>query len=153
MTKPAFYYIIKMILIIFKRMKSVKTKQKPAKNAARFIWLTIGCISLALGTIGIVLPLLPTVPFYMLTLFCFAKGSARLHRWFIRSGLYKKHMADFVERRAMPLKTKLSVMAAVTVMMGAAIWAMQAVPWAQALVGAVWTVHVLYFIFGIKTAE
>lgn len=52
----------------------------------RFIkvgWLTLGFLSLALGTAGIVLPLLPTVPFYMLTVFCFAKGSNRLHEWLL----------------------------------------------------------------------
>ena len=43
----------------------------------RFIkagWLTLGLLSLALGTAGIVLPLLPTVPFYMLTVFALPKG-------------------------------------------------------------------------------
>ena len=35
-------------------------------------FVVLGCISLALGTIGIALPILPTVPFYLLTAFCFA---------------------------------------------------------------------------------
>ena len=67
----------------------------------RFIkagWLTLGFLSLALGTAGIVLPLLPTVPFYMLTVFCFAKGSNRLHDWFRQSDLYKKHLQSSWKR-------------------------------------------------------
>ena len=39
----------------------------------RIVWLVLGCLCLGLGTVGIVLPILPTVPFYMATLFCFAK--------------------------------------------------------------------------------
>jgi uncharacterized membrane protein YbaN (DUF454 family) len=45
----------------------------------RGLWIALGCVCLGLGTIGVVLPILPTVPFYMATVFCFAKGSERLH--------------------------------------------------------------------------
>ena len=44
----------------------------PLKKA---FFVALGCISLALGTIGIALPILPTVPFYLLTAFCFANRS------------------------------------------------------------------------------
>ena len=39
----------------------------------KIIWILLGFISLILGTLGIILPILPTVPFYMATVFCFAK--------------------------------------------------------------------------------
>ena len=50
----------------------MKTTEQHSNVVIRYIFLTIGAISFALGTAGIVLPLLPTVPFYMLTLFCLA---------------------------------------------------------------------------------
>lgn len=56
----------------------------------RLVFIIVGCITLGLGTIGVVLPILPTVPFYMITLFCFANSSEKLHRWFIGTNLYKK---------------------------------------------------------------
>lgn len=44
------------------------------KNPIRYVWMALGILCLVLGTIGVVLPILPTVPFYMATVFCFAKG-------------------------------------------------------------------------------
>ena len=53
------------------------------RNPLTIFWIILGFLCLGFGTIGIVLPILPTVPFYMATLFCFAKSSERLHSWFI----------------------------------------------------------------------
>ena len=69
------------------------------KNPLRIVWMTAGFLCLACGTIGVVLPILPTVPFYMATVFCFAKSSKRLHDWFIGTNLYKKHLESFVEKK------------------------------------------------------
>ena len=43
------------------------------KNPLRIFWIVLGFLCLGLGTVGVVLPILPTVPFYMATVFCFAK--------------------------------------------------------------------------------
>lgn len=80
------------------------------KILIRYFWISLGCISFILGTIGIILPLLPTVPFYLLTLYCFSKGSQRLHQWFRQTDLYKKHLADFVQKRTMSIKAKFKVL-------------------------------------------
>ena len=45
----------------------------------RLFFLVLGCVCLGLGCIGVVLPILPTVPFFLVTVFCFAKSSQRLH--------------------------------------------------------------------------
>lgn len=77
------------------------------KNPFKILWMITGFICLCLGTIGVILPILPTVPFYMATAFCFAKSSERLHGWFVSTGMYQKHLASFVERKAMTMKTKM----------------------------------------------
>ena len=45
----------------------------------RIATITLGCISVGLGTLGAVLPLLPAFPFLLLAAFCFGKSSERLH--------------------------------------------------------------------------
>lgn len=45
----------------------------------RLIFLILGCLCLGLGCVGIVLPILPTVPFFLATVFCFANSSEKLH--------------------------------------------------------------------------
>lgn len=119
----------------------------------RYLWITLGCLSLALGTIGIVLPILPTVPFYMLTMFCFTKSSKRLHNWFIHTNLYKKHLQNFVEKKSMPLRSKITIMCSVTLMMGIAFFFMPADSIGKTALFLAWLFHVLYFIFGIKTTR
>lgn len=47
----------------------------------KIIWIVCGLSALSLGTVGVVLPLLPTVPFLLLAAFCFARSSEKLHDW------------------------------------------------------------------------
>lgn len=53
------------------------------KKAQKWFYVGIGSVSLVLGIIGIPVPLLPTTPFLLLSAYCFAKGSDRLHRWLV----------------------------------------------------------------------
>ena len=86
----------------------------PLKKA---FFVALGCISLALGTIGIALPILPTVPFYLLTAFCFANSSERLHTWFTHTTVYKKYIGSYFRRRGMTRKAKALLIGTVTAIM------------------------------------
>ena len=83
----------------------------------RLIFLILGFVCLGLGCIGIVLPILPTVPFFLVTVFCFAKSSQRLHDWFVGTKMYKKHLESFVKKKGMTAQTKAGILMSVTLLM------------------------------------
>lgn len=115
--------------------------------------VVVGCISLALGAIGAVLPILPTVPFLMLSAFCFAKSSEKLHSWFISTKLYKKNLESFVKGEGMTVKTKVKIMSTVTILMAIGFIMMSRVPVGRVILAIVWVCHVVYFVFRVKTLK
>lgn len=119
----------------------------------RIVFAVLGVIFLGLGTVGVFLPILPTTPFYLLTLFFFANSSERLHRWFLGTKLYKKHLDSFVKKKGMLLSTKISIITTVTLLMGFGFFMMaRKAIWIPCIIIAiVWFLHILYFVFRVKT--
>ena len=83
----------------------------------KLLYVILGCIGLALGAVGAVLPLLPAFPFLLLAAFCFAKSSEKLHRWFTGTKLYKNNLESYVKGQGMTWKTNVRIMITVTVLM------------------------------------
>ena len=73
----------------------------------RYILLCAGWLNLALGFIGIFLPLLPTTPFLLLAAYCFARSSEGLHAWLLSLKFAGPLIRDWQEHRNISLSTKL----------------------------------------------
>lgn len=119
----------------------------------QIIFLIIGCLSLALGCVGIVLPILPTVPFFLLTVFCFANSSQKLHDWFIGTQMYKKHLESFVQKKGMTVRTKATILTSVTALMavGFVLMLRKGIIVPCVVLAVVWVCHLVYLLFGVKT--
>ena len=118
----------------------------------RVIFITLGFIFLGLGTLGIPIPVLPTVPFYLLTTFCFARSSERLDRWFQGTKLYQDNLASYVAGRGMTVQTKLKIILSVTFGMGIGLFFMLRkelyIP--CIILTIIWICLMFYFIFVVK---
>lgn len=119
----------------------------------RIIFIVIGCVSLGIGCVGVVLPILPTVPFFLLTVFCFANSSEKLHNWFVNTKMYKKHLDSFVKKKGMTVKTKATILTSVTVIMlfGFVLMMLKGIVIPCIILALVWLFHLVYFIFFVKT--
>lgn len=118
----------------------------------RLIFLIVGCLCLALGCIGIVLPILPTVPFFLVTVFCFSQSSERLHNWFLGTRLYKNNLESYVKGEGMTKKTKIKILTTVSALMifGFVMMLRKALYIPCAILAAVWVAHIICFVFGVK---
>jgi uncharacterized protein len=78
----------------------------------RRLYVAAGLISVALGTIGIFLPILPTVPFMILAAFCFARSSPALEARLLNHPRYGPHLVAWREKGIVSRRAKLSATAA-----------------------------------------
>ncbi|KAA8702076.1 YbaN family protein [Pseudomonas cannabina] len=73
----------------------------------RYLLTAVGWLSVALGVIGIFLPVLPTTPFLLLAAACFARSSPRFYHWLINHRQLGPWIRDYLEGNGIPLKGKI----------------------------------------------
>ena len=119
----------------------------------KLFWIILGCIGVGLGSIGVFLPILPSIPFLLLATFSFARSSERLHKWFINTELYKKNLESYVQGKGMSIETKIRIMLIVTLLMGVgfSMMLLKEIYIPCIILFCVWILHVVYFVFGVKT--
>jgi len=87
-------------------------------RAARLTWLVVGLVSLALGALGVALPLLPTTPFILIAAVAFARSSNRLHAWLVNHDVFGTLIDNWQRHGAISRRAKAAAvgsMAAVLV--------------------------------------
>lgn len=78
------------------------------------MYVLLGLISLGVGIIGIVLPLVPTTGPLLIAAWAFGKSSDRLHDWLMNHPRFGRFIRDFREGRGIPMKTKIVAVTAMT---------------------------------------
>ena len=81
----------------------------------RRIWhsflLGLGFISVALGVLGMVVPLLPTTPLLLLAAFCFARSSERFHGWLLSNRIFGETIRNYRDGLGLPMRQKVVTLA------------------------------------------
>ncbi|MDJ0751040.1 MAG: YbaN family protein [Woeseiaceae bacterium] len=87
-------------------------------HAKRIVLILIGVVSLALGALGVFLPLLPTTPFVLLAAFAFANSSERLHQWLLDHNVFGPLIADWRSHGAIGRRTKIVSLVSMAAIVG-----------------------------------
>jgi uncharacterized membrane protein YbaN (DUF454 family) len=82
---------------------SNKLKQK--------LLLIAGTISVAIGVVGIFVPLLPTTPFLLLAAACYMRSSERFYRWLLNNRFFGTYISNYIEGKGVPLRIKIYTIA------------------------------------------
>lgn len=80
-----------------------------------------GFVSLGLGIIGILVPLLPTTPFLLLAAACFLRSSDRLYNWILNHRLFGKYLRSYYYHKAIPLKIKIIAIIVIWISIGSSV--------------------------------
>jgi uncharacterized membrane protein YbaN (DUF454 family) len=94
-------------------MTSSQTKLKPINPALRWTLLGSGFLATTLGVFGIFLPVLPTVPFLLLALACFARSSERFYNWLLDHAHFGPIIRPYINGQGMTRASKVKAIALV----------------------------------------
>jgi len=86
-------------------------KRSESSKLRKGLFVVAGSIFLALGCVGIVLPILPTTPFLLLSAACYYKGSERMHRWMLNNRWFGNYIKNYKEGKGLSLKAKVLTLA------------------------------------------
>ncbi len=118
----------------------------------RIIFIILGFIFLGIGVVGIILPIIPTTPFLLLTSFCFVKGSKRFNDWFLSSKIYRKYLENFSKNKVMTIYGELILLSFVSLMIIMSMFLVN-----NLIVSIILMILIIlkytYFIFKIKTVD
>lgn len=90
--------------------RQVVLERSSMNSFVRVLLIIIGSISLGLGVLGIVLPLVPTTPFLLLTAACYVRSSDRLYDWLMTNKWFGSYIRNYKAGRGIPIKAKISVL-------------------------------------------
>jgi uncharacterized membrane protein YbaN (DUF454 family) len=93
-----------------------------SEKLKRQLLLAAGTLSLAIGIVGIVVPLLPTTPFLLLAAGCYLRSSQRFYNWLMGNRFFGNYIRNYIEGRGIPVKVKLFIIILLWVTIGISIW-------------------------------
>ena len=97
--------------------RTARSRSRPV----RILFNIAGAIALALGLLGIFLPLLPTTPFVLLAAACFARGSERFHQWLLANRTFGPMVNEWERHRSLPYRTKVTAIVLMSLTMAVSI--------------------------------
>lgn len=127
-----------------KTLTNIK-KVKRKKFINRLIFLG-GTFTLFLGIIGIVIPILPTTPFLLLTAAAYAKSSNRFYNWLLNNRILGMYIKNYKEGKGMPVKLKIFTISILWITISISLVFLAHIVWLQILligIAIVVSIHII----------
>ena len=81
-----------------------------SEKVKRIVLVIAGTLFLIIGSVGVVIPVLPTTPFLLLAAACYIRGSKRIHNWMINNSIFGDFIRNYMERRGITIKQKVTTL-------------------------------------------
>ncbi len=117
-----------------------------------FILTPLGFVFVALGGVGLILPVMPTTPFLLLAAACFARSSPRFHSWLLELHLFGPLIKNWQKNRSIPKKAKRLAIITIIFVGGSSVIFFIEEPFLKIFVAAILLFHII-FIASIKNSE
>jgi uncharacterized membrane protein YbaN (DUF454 family) len=130
------------MLVRMKRLRTNKTLRpgespRRPKRTGRILFFLAGSLSLSLGAIGVVLPVLPTTPFLILAAFCFARSSERAHAWLLANRVFGSQLQGYLDGRGISWRIKAGALVFLWAAIGVSVVMFVPFLWARILLGLI----------------
>ena len=112
----------------------------------KIILVSVGFISLFTGIAGIILPVLPTTPFLLLSAACFLRSSDRLYQWLINHKIFGAYIKNYLKYKAITKKTKIISISVLWIFISISVFLIIKLLWIRILlfiIAVCVTIHIL----------
>jgi uncharacterized membrane protein YbaN (DUF454 family) len=120
------------------------------RSLTRILLVVSGTLFVALGILGMFLPVLPTTPFLLLAAICYARSSKRFYHWLLTNRWFGEYIRNYREGSGIPLKQKVLTISLLWLTIGYAAWFVVS-PWWVKLILLGIAVGVTTHLIRIKT--
>ena len=125
---------------------------RPMHSVLRAVLVVLGTLSVALGVIGMFVPVLPTTPFLLLAAACYARSSRRFYDWLMTNRWCGSYIRNYREGRGIPLRQKVITLSVLWLTIGSTVWLAVSQWWVRGLLVGI-AVAVTIHLVTIKTYQ
>ena len=121
-------------------------RQMSSNVWVRRIFLVTGWISVVLGTIGAILPVVPTVPFLILAAFLFSKGSPRWHKWLLERPVVGEQIREWESDGIIRPRAKIMATLMILSVFASTLYFVPVAPWIKGVIASIGIIVLLFVV-------
>lgn len=119
----------------------------------RWMWFGVGWVAVGLGTLGVIVPGLPTTVFFIVAASCFARSSPRFERWVLGLPRVGALVSNYRDGLGMPRRAKVWAIGMIVLFAGASALLSLDKPALAGAIAALGAVGIAYIVLRVPTRE